>query len=165
MKDLLLSYVKYNLWANKRLCKRLEGLDEQIWNAGLKSSFKTIKLTLLHIWDAQQVWNLRLNGKSISDWPGKSFTGTNTDIILQFIEQSSDMIRLADSYSEEKLNSMCEFNDMKGNPYKMKVCDILLHCMNHSTFHRGQIVTMLRELVIDNLPGTDYITYARETLG
>lgn len=165
MKELILSYVKYNLWANKRLCERLEGLDEQIWNDELKSSFKTIRLTLLHVWDAQQVWYLRLNGKPISDWPSKSFSGTNTDILLKFIAQSSDMIKLADSYSEEKLNSLCEFNDMKGNPYKIKICDILLHCMNHSTFHRGQIVTMLRELGVDNIPGTDYITFARETLG
>lgn len=165
MKDLLLSYVKYNLWANKRLCERLEGLDEHIWNAELKSSFKTIRLTLLHIWDAQQIWFLRLKGKPVAEWPGSNYTGSNSELTDSFLKQSEEMITLVELYTDEKLNSFCEFNDMKGNPHNIKISDILQHCMNHATFHRGQLVTMLRELDVDNIPGTDYITYVRERQG
>lgn len=165
MKDLLLSYVKYNLWANKRICERINQIDDVLCNTELKSSFKTIRLTLLHIWDAQQIWYLRLNGKSVTEWPGSNYTGSSKELIDSFLKQSEEMITLVESYTEEKLNSFCEFNDMKGNPHKIKTCDILQHCMNHATFHRGQLVTMLRELGVDNIPGTDYITYIRETQG
>lgn len=165
MKEILVSYTKYNQWANQRLCKRIGQIEEHLWDTELKSSFKTIKQTLLHMWDAQQIWYHRLNGKSPNLWPSKNFTGTNNELIEQFLSQSGEITAFVESHKDELLNAFCEFNDMKGNPHKVKVCDIIQHCMNHSTFHRGQIVTMLRELGIENLPQTDYITYIRELQG
>jgi len=39
---------------------------------------------------------------------------------------------------------------------------MIMHCMNHSTYHRGQIITLLRELGATEIPGTDMIAYIRE---
>ena len=34
--------------------------------------------------------------------------------------------------------------------------------MNHGTYHRGQLITMLRQTGVTNLPATDLIVYYRE---
>lgn len=162
MKTLLLNYVNYNLWANTRLCRVIENLEPELWNKELISSFKTIRLTLLHIWDAEQVWYLRLNGKSVNAWPSTGFTGANEELIKQLLSQSELFIEYTDRADEELLAGRCTFNDMKGNSHSIKICDIIQHCMNHSTFHRGQLVTMLRELGMEKLTQTDYIAYIRE---
>jgi uncharacterized damage-inducible protein DinB len=39
---------------------------------------------------------------------------------------------------------------------------MLLHVFNHGTYHRGQLVTMLRQLGIENIPATDFIVWSRE---
>lgn len=162
MKELLLNYVNYNVWANSRLCGLLKDLTDEQWNAELKSSFKSIRLTLLHIWDAQIIWYLRLNGESVTAWPSEGFNGTNNEIVEQFLEQSESFIPLVQNMPEEELAKICEYKDMRGNPRSSKVCDIIQHCMNHSTFHRGQLVTMLRELGTEKLVPTDYIYYVWE---
>jgi uncharacterized damage-inducible protein DinB len=38
---------------------------------------------------------------------------------------------------------------------------MLLHVFNHSNFHRGQLVTILRQLGEEKIPQTDYIHYSR----
>jgi uncharacterized damage-inducible protein DinB len=162
LKELLLNYVTYNLWANKRLCGVIKELTPELWNKELKSSFKTIKLTLLHIWDAQLIWHLRLEGNSLTTWPSETFRGTNEELIEHLLKQSSLFIDYIKQKSDSELNQRCSFTDLRGNNHNIKISDILQHCMNHSTFHRGQLVTMLRELGVKKLIQTDYITYIRE---
>ncbi|MGZ3851281.1 MAG: DinB family protein [Flavisolibacter sp.] len=38
---------------------------------------------------------------------------------------------------------------------------MLLHAFNHGTYHRGQLVNMLRQLGVDKIPGTDFIAWSR----
>lgn len=162
MKVHQLNYVNYNLWANTRLCGVVENLESELLNREIISSFKTIRLTLLHIWDAQIIWLLRLEGTSLTAWPSNGFTGTNEEIIEGLLGQSELFYEYVNQKDEDYFSSFCEFNDMKGNSHSVKVCDIIQHAMNHSTFHRGQIVTMLRQLGIKEIIQTDYIAYIRE---
>lgn len=161
MKDLLLNYVKYNFWANTRLTDKLKSISPEAWDKEQKSSFKTIRLTLLHIYDAETIWYERLNGTSLSKMPSDGFTDTNETAIGLLLEGSKKFIHFMNGQSEETLQSLCNFKSLEGTEYSTMVSDIILHCMNHSTFHRGQIIMMLRNCDIDVLPSTDYITYIR----
>lgn len=161
MKNLLLSYVKYNFWANTRLTDKLKSISPEDWEKEQKSSFKTIRLTLLHIYGAEIIWYERLNGTSLSKFPGDGFTGTNETAIGLLLEASKNFIHFMNGQSDETLKSSCNFKSLEGKEYSTPVSDIVLHCMNHSTFHRGQIITMLRNCGADELPSTDYITYIR----
>jgi uncharacterized damage-inducible protein DinB len=161
MKDLLLNYVKYNFWANTRIADKLKTLSPADWDKEQKSSFKTIRLTLLHIYGAETIWYQRLNGNSLSKFPGVEFTGTNEEATGLLLEASKNFIHFLNSQSGETLKSLCDFKSLEGKAYSTPVSDIILHCMNHSTFHRGQLITMLRNCGADELPSTDYITYIR----
>ena len=162
MKEHLLKCANFNLWANKRITDKLNDIDPDLWLKEQKSSFRTIRETLLHIYDAETIWYKRLNGESLKDFPGKDYKGTNEEVIEILLNVSNDFIELVKNNSDEYFSSSCNFRSLDGTEYNTKVSDIVQHCMNHSTFHRGQIVTMLRFCGIDELPSTDYITYIRQ---
>ena len=55
---------------------------------------------------------------------------------------------------------------INGDPFNGLMLDLslALHVFNHSTYHNGQIVTMLRQLKIEKIPATDFIAWTREEL-
>ncbi|HMQ78164.1 MAG TPA: DinB family protein [Ignavibacteria bacterium] len=161
MIELIIKYASYNLWANLMILNKLNTLPEDILNKELKSSFRSISRTILHIYDAETIWLRRLEGHSLNNWPSEDFSGT-TNEALQMLENASKNIRdYVKNISAESLYNECTFTSFAGVKFAIKVHDVIQHCMNHSTFHRGQIVTMLRELDITELPSTDYIAYIR----
>jgi len=54
-----------------------------------------------------------------------------------------------------------DFKDTTGTAYQMKAWEIIHHCMNHSTYHRGQLVTFFRQMGVGSPPSKDYIFYLR----
>ena len=54
------------------------------------------------------------------------------------------------------------YKDTRGNSHTNTHWEMIMHCMNHSTYHRGQIVTILREGGVTTIPSTDLIAYLRE---
>jgi len=162
MKNLLLKYTKYNLWANTKLTGFLKNLEPSLLDKELISSFNTIRKTIYHIWDAELIWYNRLAGISFTGWPSESFNGSFDEFVKSFTEQSKLFIDYVQSKTEAELAQDFEYKTMDGKPYKNPVCEAVLHCMNHSTFHRGQIITMLRNVGYADLSSTDFITYIRE---
>lgn len=164
MKNIYIKYTKYNYWANCRLADTLKKLPPELIDKELKSSFKTIKLTVLHIYDAETIWLERLNDQPAVSWPSAKFTGSNFDALELLQNSSEQLIDKIEGLAPELFDTQISFNDMKGNPHKAYVNDIIQHAVNHSTFHRGQIVTMLRECGVTEISSTDYITFTRERL-
>lgn len=162
MKKFLLNYTLYNCWANKRITGFLDKLDPDLWDKELNSSFRTIRKTVYHIWDAQVIWLTRLSGESFMFFPSEFFNGSNDEFIKAFNEQSEKFPIFVRTQTEDELNEICNYLSTEGKQYRTSVSDVLLHSMNHSTFHRGQIVTMLRTAGFTKLDSTDYITYTRE---
>jgi uncharacterized damage-inducible protein DinB len=162
MKELLESYSKYNLWGNAKLTEFLLNLDPELLDKELISSFNTIRKTVYHIWDAEVIWYKRLNGVSVTDWPSKDFKGNDQDFFRKFIEQSSKFTSFVSDKSEAELQADFKYQSLDGKEYQNPVADTILHVMNHSTFHRGQLITMLRNVGFIELSSTDYITFIRE---
>lgn len=161
MNDLLMSYAKYNMWANKRITDKLIELSDPDWVKEQKSSFPSVRLTLLHMYDAETIWYNRLIGISLSKWPSDKLRCTNEEAIHLLLGTSKNLVEFLNVLTNENLNLFCDFRSLEGKEYSMKVYDLIQHCLNHSTFHRGQIVTMLRNLDFDGIPATDYIAYLR----
>lgn len=89
MKKSILQYVQYNLWANKIIAdviseKVIDLLDNEIPN-----SFPSLRKTLLHIWDAENIWLTRLNNLPITDWPSKDVS-KHASVLQNFIRQSEE---------------------------------------------------------------------------
>ncbi len=163
MKEFLLDYIRYNFWANQRLTKYItehcsaEQVDQEI-----ASSFPSLKKTLLHIYGAESIWLQRLIGDSPKVWKGSSFSGGVNELAEEISSVNLEFIAFAQSCGEAFLLSPFKYNNLEGKEFTNSRSEVILHCVNHSTFHRGQLITILRQLGFTQLLSTDYITYCRE---
>ena len=162
MKTILQDYTNYNYWANKKICDLLLTLDSSIVEKDMPSSFRTIKETVYHVWGAEWIWYLRVYDSGKVEWPVKDFKGSFKDGVEGFYKASQGMIDLVNNSSEEDFEKDIVYRNIAGAEFNNKLYKIIMHCMNHSTFHRGQIITMLRNAGVTDLFSTDLITYYRE---
>jgi uncharacterized damage-inducible protein DinB len=161
LKELQSRYTGYNLWANRRIAGVMNELTEDIFITEQKSSFRTIKETILHIYDAETIWYNRLNGISLSEWPAKGFKGTGQHALSLLLDASSLLDEYTAQLQPERLITACHYRNLEGKELELPVYDIIQHCVNHSTFHRGQLITMLRFCGIEKLSSTDYFMYIK----
>ncbi|HNV99847.1 MAG TPA: DinB family protein [Chitinophagales bacterium] len=162
MKELLTSMTAYNVWANRKLVDALMALPVDMLDAEVGGSFNSIRKTIYHIWDAQVIWLSRLQGASPTDWPSKSITDDFSGFDLYFLQQSEDFNRFVETRQETFFDDMCFYRNLNGDTMKTRNGEIILHCMNHSTYHRGQIISYMRQAGITELPHTDFIVFTRE---
>ena len=155
-------HLQYNLWANGKIVEILANVDEKLFDTEIKSSFPTIRKTLHHIWDAEQIWFTRIKGQEATTWPSASFKGGNEDLLKGFTESSKKLSDFIATKDRGYLDQVITYKNTKGAEFSNPIEDILFHVVNHASFHRGQIVTMLRELGFDKFPPQDLIAYLRQ---
>jgi uncharacterized damage-inducible protein DinB len=158
----LVQHLTYNLWANERIGHVIMAQDEAVLNAEQKSSFTTISKTVFHIWDAEVIWLTRLKGSSLTDWPSKSFNGTKADMLHGLIKNSTELLNYVKERGEPFLGQTIAYKSIKGDSFESSVEEILFHVVNHGTYHRGQIITMLHGSGAKQMVSTDLINWFRE---
>lgn len=164
MKELLCQYAAYNVWANHKLLFQIQQMEETMWYKQTPSSFDSLYKTVLHMWDAESAWfqRLRLHEKIVV--PSATFDPSFKDACNGLMHQSMEWEPfIADALHEEGIHSKVQYKNMKGEEYVQPVSEIILHVFNHSTYHRGQLVTMMRNLGETNIPVTDFIAFARKS--
>src|SRR6185369_16448391 len=100
LKSHLFNCTQYNLWANKKITDFVRTLTAEQLNKEIISSFPSIMKTILHVWDAQQIWLDRLNGIFPVRVPGKDFNGTVEEAINGVLNSSQELISLVESREE-----------------------------------------------------------------
>ena len=158
----LLKYCEFNRWANEIILSvvDLETSDE-MRDKEIVSSFASLRKTIYHLWDAEFIWLRRLKGESLDNWPSNNFTGNYSEAFREILNNDLYFIEYIKSLDEKKLSGLFTYKNVEGKTFTNPVWESVLHCMNHSTYHRGQIVTMLRQLGLIKIPATDFIAYCR----
>jgi uncharacterized damage-inducible protein DinB len=153
---LMKNYAGYNLWANATLINWLRTKPADVLAKEVPSSFNTIQATIVHIWKTQRYW-LSVIKRSEPDGFDE-FTGTLEDAFKGLVEQSDLFADYVNTMTDEAIEEstlvvspwfQCDFQNFE---YIMQV-------MNHSTYHRGQIITIGRNLGFTDAPMTDYNFY------
>ncbi len=162
LKSHLQSYLNFNLWANSQLTDWLLAKESRLLTTELKSSFPTIDKTLEHIWVAEFVWMKRIQGEVFENIL-EVCAGKDTHFITQILlDQSKTYVEYLESLTEESLYDVIYYTLFSGDKGSATIANILQHMVNHGTYHRGQLVTMGRELGFENPPRTDYMEYVRK---
>ena len=162
IKQMLVEYARYNLWANENLIILFRSLDDALMSEHVESSFPSIRKTLLHIWDAESLWLERLHGHSPTDFPSKNFVGSNKDVFEGLLNTSQKLVQFVEDKPAIFFRDKCTFSLISlQTEMTQLVREMIQHTFNHSTFHRGQLITMCRQLNISPIPRTDYIIYSR----
>jgi len=152
MHSLFLRLFTYDLWANCRVHASLVELNEP--------PAKAVEW-LGHILHAQQFVFEVLNGRDgsyLSDAPDLTFAEC-----CEWIERlGKQWPEYLAAHPEEELAGEIEFRNSRSDPDKRKIADLLMHAVNHSTYHRAQIALAVRE-VGGTQARTDFTVFARET--
>ncbi|MDJ1469077.1 DinB family protein [Xanthocytophaga flava] len=151
----------YTIWVNKIAINWLSQINDEQWEQQIVSSFSSVKQTALHIVSAQKVWIDYWKNVSAPVFLSVGFTGTKTDLIQIWEGVSADLKNLMDTYPEEKYLQPVTFKWPGGGEGTMEFWQSLLHMSNHSTYHRGQLVTLLRQVGFTTFSSTDLATYYR----
>lgn len=162
MKELIYYYAQYNLWANTKITEVLNNIEPSLLDKEIKSSFSSLRKTTYHIWGAEELWWKRLHGESLSKVPAMDFTGSYEEAVKNLLEVSKKITLLIQEKEENYLQTLCNYKDTRGNSHTQLHWQMIMHCMNHSTFHRGQLITILRGVGEIKIPATDMIVFFRE---
>lgn len=153
-----INYANYNIWANNRLINNLIEQDDELLNKEFVGSFPTIRATILHIWFAETGWLSRLNGNGWKTSSVTNFTGTNNELFKKWLMTSERFKKFVEKADLEK---EIQF-EHKGENFSIPAREIVQTVFNHGSYHRGQVVMMMRQLGISKVSQTDYIEWVRE---
>lgn len=150
----------YIIWANNLVIDWLNEINDEQWEQVISSSFSSIKQTAIHIASAEKIW---LDfWKNVPDpvFLSAEFKGTKNDLIEIWKRSSADLKILIEKYPEENYRQQVKFS-WRGVEWRMEFWQTFSHFINHSTYHRGQLVTLLRQAGFTNFVSTDQATYFR----
>ena len=155
----------YNAWANRRVFEALAALVPELYTRDVKSSFGSIHGTLAHIVGAEQLWLARWRGQQ----PGAMLKGDDVGSLAELRaiwgRVDSERREFLDGLTDAMLGSRVVARPTSGGKeYVHTLQQTLQHTIDHSSYHRGQIVTMLRQLGIKP-PSTGLIGFYREQAG
>ncbi|RAI98443.1 putative damage-inducible protein DinB [Chitinophaga skermanii] len=160
MNDFLLRLANYNAWANGRLINILNGLPVDKLNQEIVSSFPTLRKTVIHMWNAERIWYQRIHLMEQIPPPTFDMEDTMEEINQQWASQSKAYIQFIEKATPQKLSHVYGYYNFQKQYFKLPVEVTLAHVFNHNTFHRGQLITMLRQVGVTKLPSTDMTTFA-----
>jgi uncharacterized damage-inducible protein DinB len=154
----------FNFWANKKIMDFISGhVPAAMADQKIISSFPSVKRTIYHIWDAESIWLERMSGRSPMEFASINFNGSFKEGLTKFLDNSQMIHSFLIAKDESYFSGNVSYTHTSGKFYSHRVEDVLTHVMNHSTFHRGQLVTMFRQLgITEGIPKTDLIEYCRE---
>ena len=152
----------YNSWANNRIFDGAAQLPTEQYKQDMKSSHGGIHGTLTHIVGAEKIWTSRLVGTQEMT----VLKGADVDSLAElksiWEKVGFETAKFLGTMTDKKLGETFTMKTTEGKTYTNVYWQAFQHVVNHSTYHRGQIITMMRQLGVKP-PGSDLIVFYRET--
>lgn len=156
------SLYDYNRWANRRILGAAASLPPEEFLENRGSSFGSLRDTLVHILGAEQVWLRRWEGESPTSYLAPAEFATVDALSPQWDELERGQSEFFDRLTDGALDRVVAYTNLAGERWRYPLRQMLHHVANHSTYHRGQAVTLLRQLG-STPPATDLLLYLDET--
>jgi uncharacterized damage-inducible protein DinB len=147
----------YNLWAITRLTDWLKSKPAALLEAAAASSFPGIKATLLHILEVEQGWLDQLQQAPVG--MRQELDGSLEEVLENLVEHATAFHDYVQALTEEEIQEDCYCNVLFVGEICQPRFEIIQHCLNHSTYHRGQVVTIGHQVGLKDAPMTDYMFY------
>jgi uncharacterized damage-inducible protein DinB len=160
-KDDLQRLVDYTVWANHRVVRAAATLTVDEFKRDLGSSHGGVRGTLAHMVGTEWIWLERFKGISPDRGPDEA---EFPDILAVKERWGVIEAHRADwlaSLREDQVSAVIAYKNLKGEPNAVPLWQIVQHMTNHATYHRGQVITLLRQLGARAV-GTDMVTWDRE---
>ncbi len=157
--DTLRDHLAYSAWATSRLLDAVATLSPEELSRDFGTSDRSVVGTLAHTFGADRVWLLRITGQ-----PQRGLSDADREwanIRREWPAVHDGWREWARGLSDESVLEVLDYTDLKGNPWRQSLWQIVLHVVNHGTHHRGQVSGFLRSMG-HTPPPLDLIAYYRQ---
>jgi uncharacterized damage-inducible protein DinB len=169
----LVELLEYHHWATNLTVNAARALTPEQFTQDLGSSFPSVRDTLVHVFTADRAWLGRLEGQAPLRANATDFGTLNSLLEVwepvltrwpSVVEALGDAGRLDTGRLDTgRLDTgrLIEYKSFAGEPFTNSLGQIVRHVVNHGTYHRGQVATMLRQLGAQAV-SSDLISFYRE---
>src|SRR5881227_505972 len=151
----------YNAWANRRSLAAAEKLKAEDFIKALGSSFSSVRDTLAHVFGAEWIWLERFQGRSPASLPDTTQFKDVVSLKERWSEHEMRLLGFVRGLTQSDLNRIFEYKTLKFGVYSNPLWESMQHLVNHGTYHRGQVTTLLRQLGAQPI-ATDLMHFYRE---
>jgi uncharacterized damage-inducible protein DinB len=151
----------YNRWANKRSVAAADRLDKATFVRPMGNSFSSVRDTLAHILSGEWIWLERWNGISPTALLDAATFPTAESLKARWQTVEQDYSRFIEALTPARLQDNLSYLNRAGERYSYPLWQQMVHVVNHSSYHRGQVTTLLRQLGAQPV-ATDFLAYYDE---
>jgi uncharacterized damage-inducible protein DinB len=161
--SLCLSHLAFMKWADDIVLAALLQVPSDKVSENLGNSFASMLDTLNHVYLAELVWFERVQGKNtrLADLPSPNDPAALAQAWPALHKMWLDW---AQALSLAEWTAPFTFRNNAGGESTLPYWQIVMHLVNHGSYHRGQFTTLLRQSGLTP-QGTDLITYYRTLPG
>lgn len=159
--DYVRQLLGFHYWARDRVMIAAGSLGAEQYARPMGNSFASVRDTLNHLYQAEWIWYSRWNGVSPTAFPEIDLADLDT-LRERWLELEGKVRDYLDEAGEAGLQRIIPYRLMSGKESASPLWQMVAHVVNHATYHRGQVTTLLRQLGAAPPPSTDMITYFRE---
>ncbi len=155
------NHIDYTIWASNRLLSAAFELSPEQRLRDFGTADKSIQGTLLHLLRSERTWLHRIQQDAPDVSPLMPEDEQWEVLITQWPRVQQAWQDWASGLADSDAHRIVEYADLKGRPWSNAVWQIVLHVVNHSTHHRGQVSGFLRSTGITP-PPLDFIAFIRK---
>ena len=154
--------VDYNYWARDRLLEAVSALTQEQFTRDMGNSFESVRDTIAHICDAESIWLTRWEGGQPTGFKNPDRIADLAAARIEWTELEGRMREVLARLGSEGVQRTIVYRDMRGAERSDVFWQMLQHVVNHGSYHRGQVTTMLRQLHARPPKYMDLIVFYRE---
>jgi uncharacterized damage-inducible protein DinB len=140
------THLRFNQWATGQILEETVPLPSEQLVKDLGGSFSSIYNTLVHLYRADCIWYDRLNGVPTGPLDAYEAPGCTYELQTAWTEMLAKFVAWGESIAEDGWLAESSYKTLAGVPIISPLWQMVLHVVNHGTYHRGQITHMLRQL-------------------
>jgi len=161
-RDDLRPLVDYHYWARDRMLAAVEPLSAEQFLRDLGSSFPSVRDTLAHLHGAEWVWLLRCQGVSPTQHLPVDRFGDLDAVRAAWADSEADLRALVQELDDDGAERTVAYRLFNGQTGTTRIGTLVQHLVNHGSYHRGQLSTMLRQLGARPAQPMDLVAFHRE---
>jgi uncharacterized damage-inducible protein DinB len=153
---------QYNSWAHRRIFDIISPLPRELYMKNNGTSHGNLHGTVTHTVGAEEIWLKRWTGAAVKGMPKPDDFPDFTSLRQHWETIDKKIHEFCDSLTtEHAIRKDVVYHDLKGNQYSQPLFQLMQHLVNHSSYHRGQIVAQLRQYAVAPV-STDMVVFFRE---
>jgi uncharacterized damage-inducible protein DinB len=158
----LKTLLDFHYWARDRVLDAVQVLTPEQWTRDMGSSFRSVRDTLVHLYSGEWAWYQRWQGMSPTAMMAADAFPDVSTLRAAWAAHETHMRAYLDACGEEGLTRVIQYRSLNGQQAASIFWHMLQHVVNHATYHRGQVTTMLRQLGAAPARSVDLIAFYRE---